>query len=254
MKSSAFTSKRRPGGALLLLAFLAAILPSCSYSDRVAPIRLPESASNMVEIDGLKISAQAYTEPAAAQATYGFDARKAGVLPVQVTFQNDSRGQVSVNAEQTFLVDNQQNAWPILSLEKTYERTHKYVEIGETAKGAVTPALLLGAAGAVAGLAIGIVSGNNIGESMGKGAAIGAAAGAIGGGAGAFAKSTRQIKQDLTEKNMKNKPIQPGQIAYGTLFFPGTPGEEANSARELRLSLTFGYNDQRAVVINLTSP
>ncbi|NTV14728.1 MAG: hypothetical protein HGA96_12490 [Desulfobulbaceae bacterium] len=254
MKLASFASTRRPGGILLLLVFLAAILPGCSYNDRVAPIRLPETASNMVEIDGLKISAQAYTAPEAAQATYGFDARKAGVLPVQVTFQNDSRIQVSVNPEQTFLLDNQQNAWPILSLEKTYQRTHKYVEVGETAKGAATPALLLGAAGAVAGLAIGIVSGSNVGEAMGKGAAIGVAAGAIGGGSNAYAKSTHQIRQDLTDKNMKNKPIQPGQIAYGTLFFPGTPGEEASSARELRLSLTFGYNDQRVVVINLATP
>ncbi|HSH13497.1 MAG TPA: hypothetical protein VLA15_07100 [Desulfurivibrionaceae bacterium] len=254
MKLSAFASQRRPGGALLLLLFLAAVLPACSYSDRVAPVRLPETSSNMVEIEGLKISAQAYTDPKAAQATYGFDARRAGVLPVQVTFQNDSRTQVSVNPDQTFLLDNLQNAWPILSLEKTYERTHKYVKVGETAKGTVTPALLLGAAGAVAGAAIGIVSGNNVGEAMGKGAVIGAAAGAIGGGASAYAKSTQQIKQDLADKNMKNQPIQPGQIAYGTLFFPGTPGEEASSARELRLSLTFGYNDQRVVVINLATP
>lgn len=254
MKLASYAPRRRQGGWLLLVLFLAAVLPACSYSDRVAPIRLPETAGNMVEIGGLKISAQAYANPEAAQATYGFDARKAGVLPVQVTFQNDGRTQVTVNPEQTFLVDNLQNAWPILSLEKTYERTHKYVEIGETAKGTVTPAILLGAAGAVAGLAIGIVSGNNIGESMGQGAAIGAAAGAIGGGASAYAKSTRQIKQDLSDKNMKNKPIQPGQIAYGTLFFPGTPGEEASSAKELRLALTFGYNDPRVVVINLSTP
>jgi hypothetical protein len=254
MKLASFASPRRQGGVLLLLVFLTAILPGCSYSDRVAPIRLPETASNMVEIDGLKISAQAYTNPEAAQATYGFDARRAGVLPVQVTFQNDSHTQVSVNSDQTFLIDNQQNAWPILSLEKTYERTHKFVQVGETAKGTVTPALLLGAAGAVAGAAIGIVTGSNVGEAMGKGAVIGAAAGAIGGGSSAYAKSTRQIKQDLTDKNMKNKPIQPGQIAYGTLFFPGTPGDEAGSAKELRLSLTFGYNDPRVVVINLATP
>ena len=88
---------------------------------------------------------------------------------------------------------------------------------------------------------------------MGKGAVIGAAAGALGGGANAYDRSAGQIRQDLSDKNMKNKPIQPGQLAYGTLFFPGTPGEEAGSARELRLSLTFGYNDQRVVVINLAT-
>lgn len=253
MPATSFLSKRQ-GGALLLLLFLAAVLPACTYSDRVAPVRLPETAANMVEVDGLKISARAYTDPKAAMDTYGFDARRAGVLPVQVTFQNDSLWQVTVNGDQTFLLDNQQNAWPILSLEKTYERTHKFVQVGETVKGAGTPALLLGAAGAVAGAAIGIVSGSNVGEAMGKGAVIGAAAGAIGGGASAYGKSTRQIRQDLSDKTMKNKPIQPGQIAYGTLFFPGTPGDEASSARELRMSLTFGYSDQRVVVIRLDGP
>jgi hypothetical protein len=254
MKLRTHPSAIRLGGLLLLLAGLAAILPACTYKDRVAPIRLPETSANMVEINGLKISAQAYTEGAAAEAIYGFDARQAGLLPVQVTFQNDGTLPVSVNPEQTFLLDNRQNAWPILSKEKTYARTKKFVDIGETAKGTAKPALLLGAAGAVAGLAIGIVSGNNIGETMGKGAVIGAAAGAIGGGADAYAKSGRRIKEDLADKTMMNKPIQPGQIAYGTLFFPGTPGDEAESARELRLSLNFGYNDQRVVIIDLATP
>jgi hypothetical protein len=254
MKHSALASPSHRGGLILLLAGLAVVLAACTYRDRVAPIRLPETSANMVDIDGLKISAQAYTDEAAAEATFGFDARQAGLLPVQVTFQNDSPFQVSVNAEQTFLLDNLQNAWPILPKEKTYERTKKFVDVGETMKGTAKPALLLGAAGAVAGLAIGIVSGNNIGETMGQGAAIGAAAGAIGGGADAYAKSGRRIKEDLAGKTMKNKPILSGQIAYGTLFFPGTPGDEAESARELRLSLTFGYSDQRVVVINLATP
>lgn len=254
MKPTTFADPHRRVGPALLLVALAVILAACTYRDRVAPIRLPETAANMIEIEGLKISALAYTDRAAAESTYGFDARRAGLLPVQVTFQNDSPFQVSVNAEQTFLLDHQQNAWPILSKEKTYERTRKFVDIGETAKGTAKPALLLGAAGAVAGLAIGIVSGNNIGETMGQGAVIGAAAGAIGGGADAYARSGRRITDDLAGKTMKNKPVLPGQIAYGTLFFPGTPGDEAESARELRLSLTFGYNDQRVVVINLTSP
>lgn len=254
MKIPTFPTPRQRGGLLLVLACLAATLAACSYRDRVAPIRLPESTPNMVEIDGLKVSAQAYTDGAAAETTYGFDARKAGVLPVQVTFQNDSLYQVSVNPDQTFLIDEAQNAWPILSKEKTYERTKKYVDIGQTAKGMAKPALLLGAAGAIAGAAIGIVTGNNVGEAAGQGAVIGAAAGAIGGGADAFAKSGRQIKEDLAGKTMKNKPILPGQIAYGTLFFPGTPGDEAESARELRLALTFGYSDQRVVIINLATP
>jgi hypothetical protein len=251
MNRSTYARATRRVLLIMLLAALVAVPTACTYRDRVAPIRLPETAANMVEINGLRVSAQAYTEGEAAEAVYGFDARAAGLLPVQVTFQNDGSLPVSVNPDQTFLIDNRQNAWPILSKEKTYERTRSFVDIGETAKGTAKPALLLGAAGALAGAAIGIVTGNNVGEAMGKGAVIGAAAGAIGGGANAYVESGRRISEDLAGKTLTNRAIQPGQIAYGTIFFPGTTGSEAENAHELRLSLTFGYNEQRALVINL---
>ena len=234
-----------------LAVILAIFMASCSYSDRVAPIKLPDASSNMVEVGGLKITAQAYVDRDLAAQTFGFDARKAGILPVQLTFQNDGSRDVTVNPDQTFLIDQENNAWPILSKEKTYSRTKNFVDVGETAKGTGKSALLLGAAGAVAGAAIGIVTGNNVGEAMGKGAVIGAAAGTIGGGADAYAKSGRRIRQDLAEKTMQNQPILPGQIAYGALFFPGTPKDEAQSAKELRLALKFAGTTPQIVIIDL---
>ncbi len=235
----------------LLLLILASTTVACSYRDRVAPIKLPESSASMVVINGLKIAATAFVDKDEASSAYGFDIRKAGILPVQITFQNDSGQPVRINPAQTFLFDHANNAWPILSVEKTYQRTSKYVKIGESAKGATTPAILMGAAGAVAGLAIGIVSGNNLGETMGQGAALGAASGAIIGGSEAAAKSSRTVKKDLAEKSLRNKPIKPGQIAYGTLFFPGTYGSEAQSARQLRLSLSFGQFSEEIATIYL---
>jgi hypothetical protein len=238
-------------GLNLLLLILAGAIVSCSYSDRVAPIKLPETSANMVVVNGLKIAATAFVNKDEAANAYGFDIRKAGILPVQITFQNDGGRPVKINPTQTFLLDHANNAWPILSIEKTYQRTSKYVKIGETAKGATTPAILMGAAGAVAGLAIGIVSGNNLGESMGQGAVLGAAGGAIIGGSEAAAKSNRTVREDLAEKSLRNKPIKPGQIAYGTLFFPGIYGSEAQSARQLRLSLSFGQSSEEIVTIYL---
>jgi len=242
-------TRRLPVVFTLMLAL--AVLAACAYKDRVAPIRLPEAAANMVEANGLKMTAAAFVDREAAEKAFGFDIRKAGLLPVQVTFQNDGSSRVKVKPEQTFLVDKDHNAWPVMGTRETYERTKKFVEIGETVKGTATPALLLGAAGAVAGLAIGIVSGENIGEMAGKGAAIGAAAGAIGGGAEAYAKTGRRIRDDLARKTLKNEEIMPGQIAYGVLFFPGSPDDEANSAKELRLSLDFGSSSSRVVTIAL---
>ncbi|MFO7605354.1 MAG: hypothetical protein R6W72_03485 [Desulfurivibrionaceae bacterium] len=247
-------TNRQTPGRLLALLLSVSIIASCSYGDRVAPIRLPDSSANMVDVKGLKVAATAYVDRDAAADAYGFDIRKAGLLPVQLTFQNESGRPARINPGQTFLVDKNNNAWPILSREKTYERTSKYVKIGESAKGAATPSILMGAAGAVAGLAIGIVTGENVGETMGKGAAIGAAGGAIAGGADAAARSNKKIRDDLAEKTLQNKPIEPGHIAYGTLFFPGTSGSEADTVRQLRLALSIGQSGEEVVIIDLDQP
>ena len=42
--------------------------------------------------------------------------------------------------------------------------------------------------------------------------------------------------------------ILPHQIAYGVLFFPGMPGEEANGVKELLLSLTIGNTPQVVIL------
>ena len=213
---------------------------ACTYKDRVAPLNLPDAARGVTVAGGLKISAEAFTDAKKAEQTFGFDAHGAGLLPVQVTFQNDGKETVYVNVEQTFLIDRNNKAWPILSLEKTYQRTKGHVDIGETAKETGKPALLLGAAGAIAGAAIGIVTGENVGSAAGKGAVLGAATGAILGGAKGYATGGEKVREDLASKSLSGGPILPNQIAYGVLFFPGMGTDEAQGATELRLALTIG--------------
>jgi len=232
--------KRKSAIGLLLVAFTLPVfmLNSCSYQDRVAPLELPEASSRAVTVDnGLKLVATAFVSKKSASDAFGFDIRKAGLLPVQVTFQNDGSKTVTVVPEQTFLVDNKNEAWPVASLDRTYERTKGYVEVGETLSGAAKPATLLGVAGAVAGMAVAIISGKNVGEGTGKGAVAGAALGALIGGASRYDTAKKQIRSDLAGKTLQNEEILPGQIAYGVLFFPGLPAE-AQSAKELRLALT----------------
>lgn len=242
-----FPRKNRQFKTLLVnLLIVLLVAGGCTYQDRVAPIKLPDATTGVVVGEGLKVSAQAFTDSEEAQKAFGFDAVKAGLLPVQVTFMNDSPETVRVNPEQTFLIDQNNNAWPILTLEKTYQRTQGLVDIGETAKGTAKPALLGAAAGAIAGLAVGIVTGENIGEAAGKGAAIGAAGGALIGGGQSYLKSGERIRDDLASKNLNNDAILPNQIAYGVLFFPGAPGKEAQGASEVRLALTIG--DQTKII------
>lgn len=242
-------SPRLTIAAVLFIAVFA--LSACTYKERVSPIQMPESAENVVEFEnGLKVTARAFTDKQTASESFGFNIRKAGILPVQITFQNDSEDKVTIQPGQTFLIDEKNQAWPLLSQDQTYKRAKKHVEVGETVKGAAVPSLLLGSAGAVAGAAIGIVSGSNIGEAMGKGAAVGAAAGAVSGGAKTYAETGRKIREDIKSKSLGNEAIQPGYLSYGILFFPGTPEEEAQSASRLRLSLEMGTR-QELVVINL---
>ncbi|MFH1215230.1 MAG: hypothetical protein V1706_01880 [Pseudomonadota bacterium] len=222
-----------------LLILLLVSVPSCTYKERVQPINLPTGSQHSIVISSVWVSADAYVDQKAAKEAFGFDIRGAGLLPVQVVFQNDGDRTVSLVPEQTFLIDSRNQAWPVNTLERTYQRVEKHVGVGETVARAGKPAFLMGAAGAIAGLAVGIVTGENIGQAMGKGAALGAAAGAIAGGASGYQDAKGEIKQDLSGKSLVNKPILPNQIGYGMLFFPGFK-EEAQDATQLRLTLSFG--------------
>lgn len=232
----------------LLALILALPFTGCTYRDRVAPITLPDAEHGIVVGDGLKISGYALTDPKEAENALGFDALQAGLLAVRVTFQNDGTKIATVNPDQTFLIDSDNNAWPILSQRQATERAEKHVDVGETVKGGAKPAFLLGAAGAVAGAAIAIVSGKDVGTAVGKGAVAGAATGAILGGAASYSATHDKVRKGMASKTLHPDAIMPGEIAYGFLFFPGTPGEEAKDASELRLNIVLGENGKQEIV------
>lgn len=238
---SVFFAWRWPRSAFLVWVLVIALgLSGCAYRDRVAPLDLPDPERGAVEIAGVMISGLAFVDARQARDAFGFDARRAGLLPVQVTFQNDGSEPVVVNTDQTFLVDQENQAWPVLSLDRAHARAKGYVEVGETVREAGRPALLLGAAGAVVGAAFGLVTGENVGSAAGKGATIGAAGGVLAGGARGYSEAGARVRRDLADKSLSSGPIRPNQIGYGVLFFPGKSGEEAGSVKELRLALRIG--------------
>jgi hypothetical protein len=219
--------------AILTLSF---ILISCApYSQQVVPFKMPAAFSNMTQVAGMQIGAMAYTDPNEAQNAFGFDIRGAGLLPVQVVIDHKGTSAVEINPAQTFLVDRQNNLWPVLDKRLAYERVARYSEMAEVGAGAVKHGFLGATAGALIGAAIGIVTGRHVGEAAARGAAVGAAAGATTGGAAAYgaARANQDIAHDLRTKSLESRPIQPMEIAHGFIFFPG----EASSAKELRLQL-----------------
>lgn len=223
--------------AMIVFTCLIIFVGCTSYERQVVPFKMPESSPNAVNVDGAIIAARSFINPAEAKEAFGFDIRSAGILPVQVTFNNKSEHHLVIIAEQTFLIDADSNVWPILDQNLAYDRLSKKTELGRVMPEAAKSGLLLGAAGAVIGAAIGIVTGTNVGEAVGKGAAIGAAAGLVGGGAYGVGEHyddvQSKIKEDLQKRSLQYRPIRPGELAYGFIFYPG----EAKSAKALRLQI-----------------
>ncbi len=227
------TASLRFAAAILIGAVAAA---GCTrYQQKPVPIRLPSAYPNAVEAFGATVAAEVFADSARAKEAFGFDILGAGVLPVQVVFDHQGSDPIQIVADQTFLIDPQQQLWNILSREMTYSRLEKSSEWGEIAPEAGKGAVLGAAAGAIVGAAVGIVTGSNVLSTTGKGAAVGGAGGAVLGGAKGYEGSdTRSaIREDLRTRSLENKPIPPQSLSQGVLFFPA----EAQAGRLLRIQL-----------------
>ena len=220
---------------IVFLAVLLAAGCASRYKAKPLPFRSPESYPNAVHADGVVVAARAFADRQEAKDAFGFDIRGAGMLPVQVVFDNHGEDALEVRAEQTFLEDREGNLWPVMRRELAYERAAKYAETHEIFKEGVYHGFLGAAAGAVIGAAIGIVGGDNVAAAAGKGAAAGAAAGATLGGVKGYSSGNarRIVVDDLRQKSLQNRAIEPEGLTYGFIFFPG----EAESAGRLRLQL-----------------
>jgi hypothetical protein len=206
-----------------------------SYKAKPLPLKTPAAYPNATEVAGALVGAKAFIDKKEAQEAFGFDVLGAGMLPVQVVFDNQGTHALRINAAQTFLEDREGNLWPLLSRDMAQERALKYAQTKEIFKEGAYGGFLGGAAGAVIGAAIGVVTGEDVVKSAGKGAAVGAAAGGTAGGVKGYTsdEARQTVISDLRSKDLEQKPIEPKGLAYGFLFFPG----EAKSARTLRLQI-----------------
>jgi hypothetical protein len=228
--------KRQSSSICIIFIALAVILSACqSYERRVVPAKLPSAYPNAIEVAGATVATRVYDNKKEAEALYGFDIVGAGVIPVQVIFDNRGTHPLQIVPDQTLLIDEESNIWPILDANLAYERISKKTQFGEIVPEAAKGGVLAGLAGATIGAAIGVLTGQNVGSAAGMGAAVGAAAGLVAGGTkGYFSKDPQDnIKEDIRKRSLENKPILPNQIAYGFLFFPG----ESAKGKELRIGI-----------------
>jgi len=228
-------TRKKKCSVIFFFCFL--LLAACTtYERQVVPFKAPQSSPNAVHIDGAVIAARSFINNVEAKEAFGFDIRSAGILPVQVVFDNKSRHPLMIIAEQTFLIDEESNVWPILEQNLAYDRLSGRTEMGKVVPEAAKRGLLFGAAGAVIGAAIGIVTGTSVGSAAGKGAAVGAAAGVVSGGGQAAIDQTdvqAKIKEDLRTRSLQYRAVKPGELAHGFIFYPG----EVKTAKVLRLQI-----------------
>ncbi len=214
---------------------LTALLSACTrYERQVVPFKMPSAYANATEVGGATVAAKSFDGKEEAGNAFGFDIR-AAILPVQVIFDNQGGHSLEIVPVQTFLVDEENNLWPILDQNLAYDRIAKKTELGKVMSEGGKYGALAGAAGGIIGAAIGIVSGENIGSAAVKGAAVGAAAGlTLGGASGLDNQDVKaKIRDDLRTRSLEKRAVKPQEIAYGFIFFPG----EAKRAKELRLQL-----------------
>ena len=144
-----------------------------TYKAQPLPFKTPDAYGNTADVNGAKIGGRAFVDPQQAREAFGFDIRAAGMLPVQVVFDNQGSVPLVINPGQTFLVDNEGNLWPILTDRFAYERATKYAQTQNIFKEGAYNSFLGAAAGAIVGAAVGIVSNKDPLRSAGEGAAVG---------------------------------------------------------------------------------
>jgi hypothetical protein len=221
--------------AIWVLILVLVFQGCATYEPKVQPFKLPEAAANVQRVAGAYVAARAWDKEEEAQQAFGFNIIRAGLLPVQVSFDNRGGQTLVIVPSQTFLINRLQEISPVLSDREAYERVSRGTKVQETVKGVTKGALLGTATGALIGAAVGVVAGHSAGEYALRGLTMGAATGAVLGGAQGATETQvpRSITEDLARRNLKNTPIKPGELAYGLILFP----REAGQPQALRLQL-----------------
>ncbi|MFP3866609.1 MAG: hypothetical protein ACLFUU_00410 [Desulfobacteraceae bacterium] len=220
---------------IVWLLITALVIMSCAtYRPQVTPFKLPQAYANVQRVNGAFVAARSWTQEEEARAVFGFNIIKAGLLPVQVVFDNQGSQTLQINPGQTFLVNNNNEMFPVLDDQSAYDRVTLATDFPEAVRGFAKGGFLGGAAGALIGAAVGVVAGREAGEYAMRGAVAGAATGGIlGAGAGGSSELGRTITEDLYNRTLSNNPIKPQEVAHGIILFPA----EAGRPEILRLQL-----------------
>jgi hypothetical protein len=240
------TPARRPlpaaARALPALAAAVLLLAACAphYEYKAIPVRDMSAYPGRASSAGVTVGAIAFYDRHQLTDLFGFDLKKAGVIPVQVRIHNTGSHPVTIQEGST-IEDEAGLNWEALPSSVVFQRIDEYtsgsLSLGQGAK----RTLLWGLAGAVVGAAVGVVSGTNVGTAAGKGAAVGAGAGASTSILGAGEEDTsEEVVRDFSSRSIDHTTIGPGEDVHGFLYFPA----ESERPRSLNLRLGGGSGQQ----------
>ncbi len=167
--------------SIVALLVLVLVVSCARYQRQVVPFKMPQAYPNATTVGGAIVASKSWDDQKEAETAFGFDIRPE-ILPIQVIFDNRGNHPLEIVSEQTFLIDVENNAWPVMDARLAYDRIAKKTEMGEVAPNAAKYGGLGAVAGGIIGAAIGIVGGSPVGDAAMKGAAAGAATGAVIGG------------------------------------------------------------------------
>jgi hypothetical protein len=218
------------------LMMIAAHVSACAtYSAHTVSFRPPNEYRNFQNSYGILVGAESFADKKDAEKAFGFDARAAGVVPVQLVINNKSGQTVEIVSGQTFLIDRSNRYWKILTNREAVDRVKKAADAGIFSNSATKGATGSVAAGSLMGLAIEIVSGRKVDSTAVKGEAPGATAVGGAGKAGEEKLREARIAEDVRAKGIEGKIMPAESLASGFIFFPG----EASSVSELRMQIKF---------------
>jgi hypothetical protein len=112
----------------VLITLMFVVACATAYKAQPLTFRSPSSYPNSVVVAGITVAAEAFADPKKAGEAFAFDVRGAGMLPVEVVFDNAGRHSLKIEAGQTFLEDDKGSLWPILDEKTAYDRTTQYAQ------------------------------------------------------------------------------------------------------------------------------
>jgi len=230
-----------------LIAFIFCLLfiVSCSKAFVAKPVRfkMPSVYGNAVRMDKTIAAAEVFNNSKIDKKIFGFDIHGAGMLPVQVVFENNGYVDYTVVVDQTFLEETNGNMWEVLSGDIAKARATHNAQDRKAIKEAGKKGMIAAAIGAVTGAIIGTLTKDNIGKTAATGAAVGAGTGAIYGAVKALEKDDEEKKslKHFKETLIEHKRVRSGCITRGFLFFPG----EAKKPKYLWLTIRDAYGDKK---------